>query len=257
MKFEVIGWTEYDNTAYPPHYGDGGAVSRAIAAEIRNKGYRFGGNYHQEGETGAPVLSDGTIVRYSMRTWGAVMADAWNVDNSDGMAYMEWYMDNVEELVDGTPRKTVTPPDFVDVLRIRPRAALAETFRMHLIPEAFEAVKSGKKTVELRLNNKDRHYICKDDFIVFEGPEGETLKVQALSVHYFESFERMMGKLEEGLEFLRDEEEDERNAALAARALFGECDTPEKLLAFLEKTYPKKERDTYYAMAIEIRRIEE
>ena len=45
------------------------------------------------------------------------------------------------------------------------------TYVMNLNPLPFETVKSGKKTVEMRLNDERRRYIDKGDFILFVNTE--------------------------------------------------------------------------------------
>ena len=73
--FKVISWTDDPDEKYPSMDGSV-AVDRAVMTELREKGYRFGGDAHQERRGCCPVLNDGAKVCCSMRGWGAIMAEA-------------------------------------------------------------------------------------------------------------------------------------------------------------------------------------
>ena len=80
----VVGWTLYDKNQVPweyAHKGEGpeawSDVEQAIVDEIRKKKYKFGGNYHQYGKSGCPIMNDGTTVMVSMRHWGDIMSRVW------------------------------------------------------------------------------------------------------------------------------------------------------------------------------------
>lgn len=125
MKYKVIGWTDYDNEKYPDfdeYGGDYGSAHSAVIDEIREKGYRFSGDYHQYGESGCPVLNDGTRFILSMRGWGALMSEAVEPDNSDSMAYMNWYMDCLP--LHGKKRRPVYPEACVDDSQIVDRSEI-------------------------------------------------------------------------------------------------------------------------------------
>jgi len=64
---------------------------------------------------------------------------------------------------------------------------------MKLNPSPFDMIKSGKKTIELRLYDEKRQGIEVGDRITFvntENPE-ETLPVEVKSLYVFESFEEL------------------------------------------------------------------
>lgn len=115
--YKVIGWTDWDGNDYPVNKGSV-AADLAVIECIRKNGYAFGGDSHQNKEGCCPVLNDGTKVRYSMRGWGSIMASALDIDDSDGYAYMEWYMDSWTRTgmagVDCPSRELVYPPKGVD-----------------------------------------------------------------------------------------------------------------------------------------------
>ena len=60
---------------------------------------------------------------------------------------------------------------------------------MKLNPAPFEMIKSGQKTIELRLYDEKRQLVNIGDEIVFTNTvTGETLKTKALKLHRFDSF---------------------------------------------------------------------
>ena len=66
------------------------------------------------------------------------------------------------------------------------------THQMQLQPEPFDMIKSGVKTIELRLYDEKRRKIRIGDEIVFSNTEnGETLAVRVLDLAVFDSFEEL------------------------------------------------------------------
>ena len=60
---------------------------------------------------------------------------------------------------------------------------------MKLNPAPYEMIKSGKKTIELRLFDPKRQLIKVGDGIVFANTEdGETIEAIVLALHRFDSF---------------------------------------------------------------------
>lgn len=91
MTYKVIGWTWWSDSDYisAPLTDE---VIEAVAEEIREHGYCFGGDSHQRRDGCVPVLSTGQAVRCSMREWGSVMAWAY-FGKHFSLDYMGWYMD--------------------------------------------------------------------------------------------------------------------------------------------------------------------
>ena len=59
-----------------------------------------------------------------------------------------------------------------------------QVFEMHLQETPFKLISSGQKTVEMRLNNKNRDKISKGDFIVFHNSYTIFLnKINLLETH--------------------------------------------------------------------------
>lgn len=97
---KTVGWTEWDNPRYRDMFSIGkvytqseiDTVKSIVAEELRSKGYKFTGSYHQDGDFGVPVFDTGEVFQCSQRTWGSIMADAYpnEIDNSDGLGYTVW-----------------------------------------------------------------------------------------------------------------------------------------------------------------------
>ena len=67
---------------------------------------------------------------------------------------------------------------------------------MKLHPSPFEMIKSGKKTIELRLFDEKRQQIKAGDKIVFTNTAtGETLDATVAKMHRFDSFEELYRSL--------------------------------------------------------------
>lgn len=66
------------------------------------------------------------------------------------------------------------------------------TYEMNLSNGPFNLIKLGKKTVEMRLNKKNRDKIEGGDYILFTNEQSEEkLKVLVISVSKFSSFEEL------------------------------------------------------------------
>ena len=67
---------------------------------------------------------------------------------------------------------------------------------MRLDPGPFEMIRSGRKTIELRLFDEKRRRINAGDEIVFTNTaSGETLHVTAVKLHRFDSFAELYDSL--------------------------------------------------------------
>lgn len=238
MKFEVIGWTNYDDETYPEHQGDFGAVEFAVAEAIRRGGYRFGGDTHQGAETGTPVLNDGTRACFSFREWGYLMAEALSLEGPDGPAYMEWYMDLEKELSGDV--ELVLPPDGVEKSRIKKRAALAETFSVPVLPEEFEAAAAGKKTAAFFPKAGEFDRICRGDALAFSS-EDRTFLCRVARTEVF-SVPELFGSA--------DGPFPERRKLLLKRARFGEFRTAD---ALRELYYARYGKDEPWGLAVSFR----
>jgi hypothetical protein len=179
MNYKIIGWADLEITSYPVHKNITDDIRKLIVEEIRKHGYLFGGDKHEEY---CPVLNDGTLVSYSWRGWGGVMAEAWHVTKGGMYSYMFAYMD---ELID--PKKRKYPPYGVDVDQLEDKECLAETFEILLDQAQFEELKGmkgkglnggkseesneGKRKVKLHVSNEIAARMDEGDYIIFTKSE--------------------------------------------------------------------------------------
>lgn len=67
---------------------------------------------------------------------------------------------------------------------------------MKLDPSPFEMIKSGKKTIELRLFDEKRQKINPCDIIEFTNTQtGEVITAEVVGLHRFDSFKKLYGSL--------------------------------------------------------------
>ena len=92
-EYKIAGYAHYDD-AYPTKAIDNDKVMEmisAVAVQLREKGYCYSGNDHQNAYLGMPVFEDGTAFRATMRCWGALMAMAYSTEEKR-YGYMDFYM---------------------------------------------------------------------------------------------------------------------------------------------------------------------
>lgn len=107
--------------------------------------------------------------------------------------------------------------------------------QMKLNPEPFFSVKSGRKTIELRLNDEKRQKIQTGDFIQFSRTDNpdDKIQVRVTALHCFNSFHELFEKLPKNkLGYSDDESPDSEHMNLY---------------------YSKEEQKKYNALGIEIR----
>ena len=106
---------------------------------------------------------------------------------------------------------------------------------MKLRPSPFEKIKSGEKTIELRLFDEKRQGIKEGDRIVFENTDtGERLLTAVKKLHKFESF----AALYESLPLLR--------------CGYTEADVKDARPSDMEAYYSRDEQEKYGVLGIEI-----
>lgn len=76
---------------------------------------------------------------------------------------------------------------------LSPKLTERKTVRMNLLREPFEKIKSGEKTVELRLFDEKRQGVSVGDLIEFDC-EGETLTVKVIDLYRAASFRELFEK---------------------------------------------------------------
>lgn len=110
---KIVGWTWYGDPQYKEMFEVGGtypmsqyeAALKIIADELKAKGYKFSGEYHQNGDYGAPIFDTGEIFQCSKRVWGGIIADAYSdeIDNRDGFGYTMWAWEPPEKEIVPNP----------------------------------------------------------------------------------------------------------------------------------------------------------
>ena len=80
--------------------------------------------------------------------------------------------------------------------------------KMKLKKSPFELIKSGTKTIELRLNDEKRQLIKVGDLIEFTNIiTNETLTVKVINLYYFDSFKELYKNFDKiDLGYRKDEE---------------------------------------------------
>ncbi len=153
IKYEVIGWTSFANRNYESFeskdYNDGRAARLAVIEDIRKNAYAFGGDSHQYAKGCTPVLNNGKAYRFSMRGWGALMAEAWKTPNDDGYGYLIWFIDDYRK--QERPEKVQTlkyPKSKVDRRKILNSDVIFDT----TVPEKYEPYVTGPKDFEDYIN---------------------------------------------------------------------------------------------------------
>lgn len=115
---KIVGWTNWHyeheaNVKYkrfdPETWEEVEKIEQIIAEELREKGYKFTGDYHQNGDYGVPVFDCGKVYQCSQRDWGNIMAMTYpeEIDNSDGFGYCKWAWVAPEQM------KVPDPGDYV------------------------------------------------------------------------------------------------------------------------------------------------
>ena len=108
--------------------------------------------------------------------------------------------------------------------------------KMRLINDAFERMKKGIKTVEIRLYDEKRQLIKPGDIIEFTNLDtGELLRVKVIKLHLFDSFKELFDHFD--------------------KKAFGINEST--TYKSMDRFYTKEEQEKYKAVGIEIKLIEE
>ena len=109
-------------------------------------------------------------------------------------------------------------------------------FNMKLQPQPFEAIKSGRKDIEMRLYDEKRKQIKKEDLIEFTNLEtGEKILCEVTDLHIFSSFKQLYAHFDK------------------KRLGYHENETAKP--SDMEKYYPKSEQAQFGVIGIEIKLI--
>ena len=101
-KLTLVGWKSFDNE-YPTrkiNMKEFAYILNLIQKDIAKNAYMFSGADHQSSLNNcAPIFSDGTCFRASMRCWGTIMASIYKGENREKLSYMDFYMSTPQELI--------------------------------------------------------------------------------------------------------------------------------------------------------------
>ena len=160
MKYKVVGWTDYEGgeiKSKPVTY----AKYCALVAEIKEKGYFFSGEDHQDYFNCVPVFNDGSKGIMSRRGFAGCMADA------HGYTGVYDYSLFTESMFIRRPKRPKYTPLTVDLFS--PRSQLIEEFNVDLSPEDFEKVEKENLYETVSTNFFD--FLETDDVINFRCEE--------------------------------------------------------------------------------------
>ncbi len=193
--FKVIGWVDFNDPNYPIS-DESIAIDYAVIAELKEKGYKFGGDAHQYKEGCCPVINNGCKAVYSARQWGALMATALDI-YADKYAYMEWYSDGWtrEGMIgeNGIERQSVYPVAHVDKTLISEKLRGKKIHTMQLSEVPYKSMERGEKTVEIRLNDAKRKLVQIGDLIAFFHDDGKIniLVAEVVNLYHFNNFRQL------------------------------------------------------------------
>lgn len=88
---KVTGWTDWEDPRYMSSDESGldlfGLLRDVVIEEISERGYKFTGEYHQNGDFGVPIIDNKWRFEVTQRSWGGIMKAAYPDEVSD---YIEW-----------------------------------------------------------------------------------------------------------------------------------------------------------------------
>lgn len=92
----LLGFTNWHDEKYTRIEDDAEwEIARAVTVQhMKTHDLRFTGDYHQNGERGAPYFDTGKKLCMSMRAWGSLMTEVMDIPkeeaNGRDMSYCEW-----------------------------------------------------------------------------------------------------------------------------------------------------------------------
>lgn len=155
VKPFVIGWTDYENEYFPScELTD--EIYEAVAYEVRAKGYRFGGDSHQDSPACCPVLNNGFCARFSRRGWGLVVAMAYDLRSANGeYDHMCGYADEMLR-----PQAIIRPEAFVDFVRLQDNG---KSYQIVASPSQYD--NHWIKKFEARIDSEDLKHVKVGDYL--------------------------------------------------------------------------------------------
>jgi ASC-1-like (ASCH) protein len=109
-------------------------------------------------------------------------------------------------------------------------------YDMKLNNDPFEKIKSGEKTIELRLNDEKRQLLKVNDIIEFTNRDtGEKLRTLIINLHYFDSFKELYNHFD--------------------KTMLGYSKNEEWSYMDMEEYYSIEEQKKYGVVGIEIKKL--
>jgi len=212
-KLKVIGWTRYsDKYRDCSENPDAKYAEIIVLNELRKRKFKFGGNYHQYGEYGCPVLSDGSIFLASMRHWGGMMATLY------GGWYVDYAWANVKDVEGG---KAPTKRDHADAARYTEAELEEREKRQEEAAKRCEAEMKKREREKQKKHREDRKVLKEylEKVVAKYGNDSESL-IKFLSRDFFGVCERYhMKPSSAGMKWVLYKSERERVRKEAAKHL--------------------------------------
>ena len=90
----VTGWTYWNDDRYltidDMTNEEFHEAREAVKNEIKAKGYKISGASHQYINYCTPIIDNKFLYGVSMRSWGAIMQEAYDIPNDNGYGYVVW-----------------------------------------------------------------------------------------------------------------------------------------------------------------------
>ncbi|MBQ2712013.1 MAG: hypothetical protein IJF71_01410 [Clostridia bacterium] len=163
MKYEIIGWTEYDN--YHFEVGENSyAVINVLIDEIKRNGYSFTGRHHQESAFCAPVFNDGKLRKFSATDFGAIMAEAYGFRGKYDYSRYAFCTSNPKDPI------YVRPTQKVDKNKIVEAEMLVEEYTVEATAQQCQDAQNGTVVIA---DAPELRFIDAGDRLILRSKSGE------------------------------------------------------------------------------------
>ena len=104
---KVTGWTDFEDARYEDISNmpqeEFQKAFEIVKKELKDNGYKFCGWRHQYGY--CPIIDNKWLFGVSLRMWGRIMQEAYDLPNKDGMGYCTWAWNTPEGEQEVLPKK--------------------------------------------------------------------------------------------------------------------------------------------------------
>ena len=91
---KVTGWTYWNDDRFlmidDMTNEEFHEAREAVKEELVKNKYKFSGSAHQHVDNCVPIIDNKYLFGVSMRSWGHIMQEAYDLPNEDGMGYVMW-----------------------------------------------------------------------------------------------------------------------------------------------------------------------